>query len=108
MIRGLPREQTEHARFWTVDDLPKQEATAYGLIAKQVVRRIIDTNDADAKVLLGLLPDMLLTDRQLTRNGRRIFLERCHQLVALRNVEELVNNCFEFERAFCLNARNCC
>ena len=48
------------------------------------------TADADAIDLLALLPELLLADRALTRNGTRKFLERCHQVVALQGLQDLL------------------
>ena len=42
-------------------------------------------------MLLALLPCLLLTDRRLTRNDRNLFMERCHQVVALRDLGPLVD-----------------
>ena len=65
----LPREQKEMASHFTVDELPAREAAAFGNISKQIITHINRTADADAIDLLALLPELLLTDRALTRNG---------------------------------------
>ena len=90
VIRELPREQKEMASHFTVDELPAREAAAFGNISKQIITHINRTADAEAIDLLALLPELLLTDRALTRNGTRRFLERCHQVVALRGLDDLL------------------
>ena len=90
VIRELPRQQKEMASHDTVDELPAREAAACGNISKQIITHINRTADAEAIDLLALLPELLLTDRALTRNGTRRFLERCHQVVALRGLDDLL------------------
>ena len=86
-IRSLRREQYEYNPFWTFDSLPPTESLAFGHLFRLCIRRILDHDDPEAQVLLALLPQLLLTDRRLTRNGTNCFLDRCRQVMAMRDLD---------------------
>ena len=89
-LRSLGRVEYEYCAFWTLDTLPRDEAMAFGHIFRECVRRVMDHDDAEAQLLLALLPQLLLTCRRITHNGRNLFIERCQQVLELRDLRSLV------------------
>ena len=89
-LRSLDPVEFEYGAFWTMDTLPRDAAMAFGHVFRQCVRRVLDHEDAEAQVLLAMLPQLLLSHRRLTHNGRNLFLERCQQVLELRDLRSLV------------------
>ena len=90
-MRSLTVQQREYGAYWTLDELPATERVAYGAIYMQVAARVESTGiDEEAKTLLGVLPQLLLTDRKLNNHGGSAFLERCQQVVQLRDLGALL------------------
>ena len=58
-------------------------------VAKHAMAGDEETNHL-ARRLLGLLPRLLLTDGQRIENGRNVFLERCNQVMELRELDVLL------------------
>ncbi|KAL3919612.1 MAG: hypothetical protein SGPRY_005565, partial [Prymnesium sp.] len=79
-LRSLGRMEYEYCAFWFLDT---HEAMAFGHIFRQCVRRVMDHNNPEAQILLALLPQLLLSCRRITHNGRNLSIERCQQVLEL-------------------------
>ena len=50
----------------------------------------MDHEDVQEQIIMALLPHVLSTCRRITHNGRNLFIERCQQVLELRDLRSLV------------------
>ena len=95
---SMPVEDRDNCPYATLDgyeDLHPAHQRVYGMLASQVLRRIVDVpGDRAARRLFGVLPRLLLVDRRMTRyrNNSQVnlFMGRVRRVLELRDMEEML------------------